>query len=501
MAVAFESVGALAAAAGTGGGATALTITAPACAADDILIAVILSKSNTTISPPDGTWTSVVAVNNTSVQRCSIWWKKAIASNGSFIFTRASEGINWYGVISAWRGANTASPIDATSPSTSPNASSDTVTYATFDPAGTTGIVIAIGVYNEDNTTAGSISGTNPALVNRWDLESGTGADGSIFGYEGSSDGTATGARSHTTTSAADAINIGVLFGMKPAVDTTVTPPTGSVSTTSYSPTIAVSNNQLVTVPVKALATATFIASIILGTVIVPSTSALASTTYAPTITVGGAGETVTPPTLSLILSEFVPTITITENVLVTVPVSGLTATSFIPVISVSDNKIVVPTVLPLGLITDIPSIVLGTVITPDIGIVGLTSYIPTITVVGNTNVIPPTADLSLTIFAPEVDVLYYTLCGIPFLYTSANWGTADFYLEVYMRATAGTVYAQLYDLTSEGSAMQVSTNETSFTLVRSGAITLTNGHTYRLRVGKVDTDAGEIVGGKLVIY
>src|SRR3990167_8199349 len=215
MAVAWQSSGAIAAAAGTGGGATALTITAPACAADDILIAIILIKSNTNPSPPDGSWTQVHTSDNTSVQSIWIWWKKALASCGDFTFTRASESINWYGAIVAFRGCNLTAPIDASTPTASANASSDTVTYATFNPTETTGgRAVAVGVYNEDNTTAGAIAGTNPTFTNRLDVESGTGADGSIFLYEGDSDGAATGARSHTTTSTNDAINIGVLFGL-----------------------------------------------------------------------------------------------------------------------------------------------------------------------------------------------------------------------------------------------------------------------------------------------
>ena len=112
-------------------------------------------------------------------------------------------------MISAWRGCiTTATPIDATAPTTSANASSDTVTYATFDPTQTTAWVVAIGFYNEDLTTAGAISGTNPTFVNNWDLESATGTDASIFGYSGSSDGGPTFGRSHSTTSMADAISV-----------------------------------------------------------------------------------------------------------------------------------------------------------------------------------------------------------------------------------------------------------------------------------------------------
>jgi len=92
-----------------------------------------------------------------------------------------------------------------------------------------------------------------------------------------------------------------------------------------------------------------------------------------------------------------------------------------------------------------------------------------------------------------------YTSCGVPFLYTAANWVGATFYHEVYMKATSGTVYARVYDTTSlaEVANSEVSTAETSSTRLRSSAITLTDGHIYMLQTGT--TGAGEISGGKLI--
>lgn len=202
-----------------------LTIVAPTLAADDIMVAAINAKDNQVWSGPAG-WTKFVEVNNTAAQRCTLFWKRAVAgdSGASFVFTvPINNNITYQGMISAWRGCiTTATPIDATAPTTSANALSDTVTYATFDPTETAAWVVATGFYNEDLTTAGAIAGTDPTFVNNWDLEDATGTDASIFGYSGSSTGAATGARSHTTTSMADAINVGVLFGLIAAVVTGV---------------------------------------------------------------------------------------------------------------------------------------------------------------------------------------------------------------------------------------------------------------------------------------
>ena len=198
-----------------------LDIVAPALAVDDIMIAQINAKDNQVWTAPSG-WTKFVEVNNTTAQRCTLAWKRAVIgdSGATFSFTvPVDNNITYQGLITAWRGAvATGSPLDATAATTSANASSDTVTYADFDPAETAAWVVAVGFYNEDLTTAGTISGTNPTLSLNDDQESPTGTDASIFTYSGSGDGTATGARSHSTTSMADAINVGVLFGMIAAI-------------------------------------------------------------------------------------------------------------------------------------------------------------------------------------------------------------------------------------------------------------------------------------------
>lgn len=96
-----------------------------------------------------------------------------------------------------------------------------------------------------------------------------------------------------------------------------------------------------------------------------------------------------------------------------------------------------------------------------------------------------------------------WTEIGGVFLYTAANWPiNAVFQLEAYLRATAGTVYAALYDLDdlSRPPASQVSTASSSFNRQRSSAVTLTDGHTYRLSVGTGAGAAGEILGSKIVV-
>lgn len=221
MAVAFQAVGALAAVTAP---TFPLTVVAPVLAVDDIMIAVLFDRNIDSppsngfnpITPPVG-WTLFAEGENPSGPTFTIFWKRAVGgdSEASFIFTRTIAADLFCGVISAWRGCvTTGSPIDATAPSTSLNAISDSVSYASFDPTETNAFVVAVGMYNQDGTTAGAIAGTDPTFTNQWDLETAVGSDGSIFGYSGASSGVATGARSNTTSSPIDAVSWGCLFGL-----------------------------------------------------------------------------------------------------------------------------------------------------------------------------------------------------------------------------------------------------------------------------------------------
>lgn len=199
---------------------TTLALVAPSCVVDDILIAVLFGKDNIDHQAPDASWTEIgTQTNNTTAMTTSHWWKRATAadSGATFNFTKTTDNnVFFAGVISVWRGAiKSGNVIDPSTPTVSNNASSDTVTYATFTPTRMDLTIIASGIYANDLTTVGAIAGTNPTLINRYDIETSTGTDCSFFGFSGESvGGVATGARSHSTTSTADDINQGWLFGI-----------------------------------------------------------------------------------------------------------------------------------------------------------------------------------------------------------------------------------------------------------------------------------------------
>lgn len=94
-----------------------------------------------------------------------------------------------------------------------------------------------------------------------------------------------------------------------------------------------------------------------------------------------------------------------------------------------------------------------------------------------------------------------YTSIGDVFRYDSDNWDDVDFLFEAYYRATTGTAYARLYDLTASAAVTdgELDTTETTFQRERTGALTLTNEHVYECQVGKSGSDAGEIRGAKII--
>ncbi len=208
MAVAFQAVGADVAAT-----TATLSLVAPAALDNDIFIAHIMSNDNTVITLPQG-WTLINGLNNTSAMRqTSAWHRASNESGATFVFGGFGGVLLEYGVILSYRGARIVGSPIAAGPSTSANVSADSVTYATYTPKSGNGLLIALGSYNLNATTAGAMSGTNPTFTTRLDVETPTGNTASLFAFDGpSSQNLATGSRTHTTTSTTDAINNGVVF-------------------------------------------------------------------------------------------------------------------------------------------------------------------------------------------------------------------------------------------------------------------------------------------------
>jgi len=153
----------------------------------------------------------------------------------------------------------------------------------------------------------------------------------------------------------------------------------------------------------------------------IPCTDVTFSSLAGRTISLYGTGETaavptiVTPPTISLTLTEYAPSIVIgtvvipsTLNLIITAYASilkevltpstaSLTITAYSPVL----KEIITPGTLSLTITSYAPSVVKGTVVTPSTLNLILTAYAPSITISNNITVTPSTASLTITAYSP----------------------------------------------------------------------------------------------------
>ena len=181
---------------------------------NDIHIAQIISINNTAISAPDATWTEIAQLNFTG-SRGAIFWKRVIAAGaGSYAFTVAGTTTS-HGIVTAYRGCKpVGNPHGAVT--TSANAAADAITYAAIVPHNSSGILVAVGLYAEDSTTAGTVSGAvyvfaAPVV----DAENATNEDSWIsVSHAPLTTNATSGAITQATTSTIDAVNLGILFDL-----------------------------------------------------------------------------------------------------------------------------------------------------------------------------------------------------------------------------------------------------------------------------------------------
>src|SRR3990167_4948611 len=175
---------------------TTLTLAGHASSqAGDIHVAMIISINNGAVSAPDSTWIEISQAN----------------------FTVAGTTTS-FGIVAAFRGCKTTgNPFGAVT--TSSNVSADAVTYATITPHNSSGQLVAVGLYAEDATTGGTVSGAVYTFAAPdIDVEQATLEDASIFmSLAPMTTNAASGAITQATTSTVDAVNQGILFDLIPA--------------------------------------------------------------------------------------------------------------------------------------------------------------------------------------------------------------------------------------------------------------------------------------------
>jgi hypothetical protein len=102
---------------------------------------------------------------------------------------------------------------------------------------------------------------------------------------------------------------------------------------------------------------------------------------------------------------------------------------------------------------------------------------------------------------------IWRDLIGSIFLYTAANWGAVSFFLEAYYRSTSAKAMARLFDVTANAAvASSTLTLDAGLlgvllipTRIRSVALTLVDGHEYRIQYGVQDGGAGAAISAKLI--
>ena len=190
----------------------------------DVMLMVINSKDNAAQATPTG-WTRVgTQLNNTTSLTTNIFYR--VASNEPASYAPTTTRVSHCLSISSFSGADTTTPINASSQRANPSSTTVTADAITPSVAGTE--VVFISGYGNDETHSG-YSGTNPTFAERFDVKTAAGTDNAIALASGAkTDTSSTGSRTAIATSPA-AVNNGYLIALAPEP---VAPSTISISGT-----------------------------------------------------------------------------------------------------------------------------------------------------------------------------------------------------------------------------------------------------------------------------
>lgn len=217
MAISFVNVGAIAN--GTSGNIT--PVLPASIAAGDILVLVVGSADNVSVSLP-AAYTKKVELNSSTNCRLTVAWARATGSDSNPLVTHAA-GNSIFGVIGAFRGCKTAGDPFTDAQSQANAGTTTTITAPTITPLSGDFVIFAAacGEGGTNNGGAQSItawSGANPTLTERADYpDSGLGANLIDGGFAtGPSTGGATGSRTATLSISAQATanSVGALLAL-----------------------------------------------------------------------------------------------------------------------------------------------------------------------------------------------------------------------------------------------------------------------------------------------
>ena len=94
-----------------------------------------------------------------------------------------------------------------------------------------------------------------------------------------------------------------------------------------------------------------------------------------------------------------------------------------------------------------------------------------------------------------------WTNVGLETLFTEGNWSDQNTYFESYIKATSGTFYARLFDITNstEVAGSVLTSTTATFDRLRAGPFDLPDSHEYRVQTGSIGGSTGELIGARLI--
>lgn len=128
------------------------------------------------------------------------------------------------------------------------------------------------------------------------------------------------------------------------------------------------------------------------------------------------AGVTVAPPTATLGLTGFAPTVLVSDNKIVSVPVANINPTGLVPVVVASDHKTVPVPVASLTASGLIPTIAVteNQFVDVPVATINPTGFSPSIVTTNDQFVDVPAASLALVGFAPTVTITGNVFINVP---------------------------------------------------------------------------------------
>jgi len=195
-----------------------------------------------------------------------------------------------------------------------------------------------------------------------------------------------------------DFIRVTVNYTLVPVV---ATPGVVATTTSTFAPTVTVSNNQLATIGLLASSSAVFAPSVVVNTNVVPATASVASSTFAPSVS---TPTTLSPNPVSITLTQFNPVVR--TPVLVTPDASAKTLTTFAPTVSAPDNKVATPDLIALATSLLAPTVTASDHqrAVPDLVATTTATFAATVTATEHRLVTPGPLGLTATLFAPDVE-------------------------------------------------------------------------------------------------